>query len=207
MTGVFRVGADSATVHNKLGNPSQRRERDASERRAFDVESLALFGSVYRTALRLARNTADAEDLAQETYVRALGASGTFQQGTNLKAWLFTILRNLSRNRKRDRVRAIVITNGEKVEQFDGAGAASDTPEAQLLRDALSRDLRAAIESLPRPLAETAWLRDVEELSYAEIANRLDIPVGTVMSRLSRARELLYIRLAATHGAGRRRAR
>lgn len=204
MTGVLGVGADSATVHNKLGNPIERREGGASERRAFDLESIALFGSVYRTALRLARNAADAEDLAQETYVRALGASGTFQPGTNLKAWLFTILRNVNRNRKRDRARAIVVTNGEKVDQFDGAGAASDTPEARLLRDALSRDLRAAIESLPRPLAETAWLRDVEELSYAEIADRLDIPIGTVMSRLSRARELLYTRLAGTHGAGRR---
>src|SRR5687767_11043882 len=108
MTSVLGVGADSATVHNKLGNP---RDGGASERRAFDLESIALFGSVYRTALRLARNAADAEDLAQETYVRALGASGTFRPGTNLKAWLFTILRNVNRNRKRDRARAIVVTN------------------------------------------------------------------------------------------------
>ena len=204
MNGILGVGVDSATVPNRLGNSIQRRERGASERRAFDVESLALFGSVYRTALRLTRNAADAEDLAQETYVRALGASRTFQAGTNLKAWLFTILRNINRNRKRDRARAIVVINGEKVDQFDGADAPSDTPEAQLLQDALSRDLRAAIESLPRALAEVVWLRDVEELSYAEIANRLAIPIGTVMSRLSRARELLYTKLAGTHGAGRR---
>lgn len=202
MTGALHVGADADTVRN---NPIERREGGMAERRTFDVDTLALFGSVYRTALRLTRNAADAEDLAQETYVRALGASGTFQAGTNLKAWLFTILRNLNRNRKRDHARAIVVINSEAVDHFDGAGAASDTPEARLLRDAIGRDLRAAIESLPPTIAQTAWLRDVEELSYAEIADRLKIPIGTVMSRLSRARELLYIRLAATHGAGRQR--
>ena len=77
----------------------------------------------------------------------------------------------------------------------------SDTPEARLLRYAESRELRAAIESLPPALNQTVWLRDIEELSYAAIASRLGIPIGTVMSRLSRARELLYRRMTA----GRRR--
>ena len=144
------------------------------DREVFDTESLAHFGSVYRTALRLTKNTADAEDLTQETYARALGASGRFQWGTNLKAWLFTILRNVNRNRTRDRARAIVVVDGEAVDQFDGAGASTETPEARLLRDAESRDLRAAIESLPLALGQTVWLRDVEELSYAEIAKRLE---------------------------------
>jgi RNA polymerase sigma-70 factor (ECF subfamily) len=169
---------------------------------AFHTEVLAHLGSVYRTALRLTRNTADAEDLTQETYARALGASGRFQWGTNLKAWLFTILRNIDRNRKRDRARAIVVVNGEAVDRFDGAGAASETPEARLLGDAMGRDLRTAIESLPRALGPTVWLRDVEGLSYAEIATRLDIPIGTVMSRLSSARELLYRRVARGAGGG-----
>jgi RNA polymerase sigma-70 factor (ECF subfamily) len=79
------------------------------DRGAFDTESLALLGSVYRTALRLTRNAADAEDLTQETYARAIGASGRFQWGTNLKAWLVTILRNVNRNHTRDRARAIVV--------------------------------------------------------------------------------------------------
>ncbi|MBI2187262.1 MAG: sigma-70 family RNA polymerase sigma factor [Acidobacteria bacterium] len=184
------------------GKRIQRRKRRVIDRGAFETESLALFGSLYRTALRLTKNPTDAEDLTQETYARALGASGRFQWGTNLKAWLFTILRNINRNRKRDRARAIVVVDGEAVDQFDGTGAASETPEARLLRDALSRDLRAAIESLPRALGQTMWLRDVEELSYAEIATRLDIPIGTVMSRLSRARDLLYRRLAGEAGAG-----
>ena len=84
----------------------------------FDVESLALFGSLYRTALRMTRSAADAEDLTQETYARALGASGSFRTGTNLKAWLFTILRNVNRNRRRDRSRAIVVVDGARVDQF-----------------------------------------------------------------------------------------
>lgn len=157
---------------------------------AFRVETLALFGSVYRVARRLTKNTADAEDLTQETYVRALGAAGSFQVGTNLKSWLFTILRNANRNRMRDRARAIVVVDDDAVNRFDGV-ASGDTPEALLLRNAESRDLRAAIESLPPALHQTVWLRDIEELPYAEIASRLGIPIGTVMSRLSRAREKL----------------
>ena len=163
----------------------------------FDSESLSLFDGVYHVALRLTKNPADAEDLTQETYARALGGSGRFQWGTNLKAWLFTIMRNLHRNRTRDRARAIVVVDGGAVDRFDGAAPASETPEAQLLRNAESRELRAAIESLTPALRQVVWLRDVEGLSYAELAARLDIPIGTVMSRLSRARELLYRRLAA----------
>jgi RNA polymerase sigma-70 factor (ECF subfamily) len=205
MDAVFRLERGLSYV--PTGKRIQRRKRRVIDRGAFETESLALFGSLYRTALRLTKNPTDAEDLTQETYARAFGASGRFQWGTNLKAWLFTILRNINRNRTRDRARAIVVVDGEAVDQFDGAGAASETPEARLLRDALSRDLRAAIESLPRALGQTMWLRDVEELSYAEIAARLDIPIGTVMSRLSRARELVYRRLARETGAGGRRRR
>jgi RNA polymerase sigma-70 factor (ECF subfamily) len=175
-------------------HPTSRLPQRVPDRDVFRVETLALFGSVYRVARRLTKNTADAEDLTQETYVRALAAVGSFQFGTNLKSWLFTILRNLSRNRMRDRARAIVVVDGDAVNRFDGVDA-SETPEALLLRDAQSRDLWAAIESLSPVLRETVRLRDIEELSYAEIARRLHIPIGTVMSRLSRARELLYRRM------------
>jgi RNA polymerase sigma-70 factor (ECF subfamily) len=149
---------------------------------------------MYRTALRLTKNAADAEDLTQETYARALRASGQFRWGTNLKAWLFAILRNVNRNRRRAARRDIVIV--------DPAAAASETvadaapsPEAVLLRSVVDRELQAALESLPPKLREPLWLRDVEALSYAEIASRLRIPIGTVMSRLSRARELVYQRV------------
>jgi RNA polymerase sigma-70 factor (ECF subfamily) len=87
--------------------------------------------------------------------------------------------------------------DGALVDEFDAASASRETPETRLLQEAESRDLRAAIESLPATLGQTTWLRDIEELSYAEIAKRLAIPIGTVMSRLSRARELLYRRLTS----------
>jgi RNA polymerase sigma-70 factor (ECF subfamily) len=162
---------------------------------------------VYRTALRLTRNAADAEDLTQETYVRALRASGRFQWGTNLKAWLLTILRNADRNRRRDAARAIVVIDDQAVDASEVRDEAAKTPEALLLRDVIDRDLQAALESLPRPLQEIIWLRDVEELSYAELAQRLDIPLGTVMSRLSKARERLFARLTERTGAFRGRDR
>jgi len=201
MDGASRLHSDVANV--STGNRTSRRQQCAPDREAFRTETLALFASVYRVARRLTKNTADAEDLTQETYVRAFGAFGRFRLGTNLKSWLFTILRNINRNRARDRARAVVVVDGEAVEQFDGADASRETPEARLLRHAESRDLRAALDSLPPALRQTVWLRDIEELSYAEIARRLNIPIGTVMSRLSRARELLYRRLTERANTGR----
>jgi RNA polymerase sigma-70 factor (ECF subfamily) len=155
---------------------------------------------VYRTALRLTRNTSDAEDLTQETYVRALRAAGRFQLGTNLKAWLLTILRNADRNRRRDAARALVVVDSRAVAESDVRDLAEKTPEARLLRAVIDRDLQEALESLPRYLQEIVWLRDVEELSYAELAERLDIPLGTVMSRLSKARERLFACLTERRG-------
>jgi RNA polymerase sigma-70 factor (ECF subfamily) len=191
----------------RAGNRIQRGQPGESDRGAFDTASIAHFGSLYRTALRLTKNAADAEDLTQETYARALRASGQFQWGTNLKAWLFTILRNADRNRRRDAGRAIVIVDNQAVAASDACDEAAKTPEAQLLRDVLDSDLQAALESLPRAQRDTLWLREVDELSYAEIAQRLEIPVGTVMSRLAHARELLYRNLTKRPGAfrGRRR--
>jgi RNA polymerase sigma-70 factor (ECF subfamily) len=98
-----------------------------------------------------------------------------------------------------------VVVDPEAVEGCEPATPVSDSPEAQLLREVMSRDLRAALESLPPALGRVVWLRDIEGLSYAEIARRLDIPIGTVMSRLSRARERLYSRLTGRPGAFRQR--
>ncbi|MQA30991.1 MAG: sigma-70 family RNA polymerase sigma factor [Luteitalea sp.] len=176
--------------HNRASLRQHPPDRDE-----FHIESLALFGTVYRVARRLTKSAADAEDLTQETYARALRAAGSFQWGTNLKSWLLTILRNIDRNRKRDGARAVVVVDEDAVSEFEGADLSSDTPEARLIRSAENRDLRAAIDSLPPVLRQTLWLRDIEELSYAEVATRLGIPIGTVMSRLSRARELLYRRM------------
>ena len=167
----------------------------------FEAEALSWVDSLYRTALRLTRVPADAEDLVQETYLRAFRAADRFQAGTNLRAWLFTILHNTARNRARDRARETVTADSEMVDRADdtagvwsGAGQ-GQTPETLLLRETLTPDLQAAVEALPDAFRQAVWLRDVEEFSYAEIAEMLAIPVGTVMSRISRGRRLLFDRL------------
>ena len=169
---------------------------------AFEADALASLDSLYRTALRLTHRPADAEDLVQETYLKAFRAADQFKPGTNLRAWLFTILHNTARNRARDRAREHVDVDSEAVERAvdgdDGSGvpqASSETPETLLLRDVLTPELQAALDALPPAFREAVWLRDVEEFSYAEIADVLAIPVGTVMSRISRGRRLLFDRL------------
>jgi len=168
---------------------------------AFEREALAYLDSLFRTALRLSRNRADAEDLVQETYLKAFRAANRFEPGTNLRAWLFTILHNTASNRFRDRARDTVAIDSEIVERAahappPGSSAGEpDTPETLMLRDTLAPDLQAAIDALPAQFREAVWLRDVEEFSYAEIAGMLGIPIGTVMSRISRGRHLLFERL------------
>lgn len=164
---------------------------------AFEAEALASIDSLYRTALRLTRDPADAEDLVQDTYLKAFRASDRFEPGTNLRAWLFTILHNTARNRARDRAREAVTVDTETAERAadETAGAGrepADTPESLLIRNTLDPDLQAAVDSLPDAFRQAVWLRDVEEFSYAEIAEMLDIPAGTVMSRISRGRRMLY---------------
>jgi RNA polymerase sigma-70 factor (ECF subfamily) len=182
----------------------------AGESSAFEAEALASLDSLYRSALRLTRVPADAEDLVQETYLKAFRAADRFEPGTNLRAWLFTILHNTARNRARDRARDTVAIDSEIVDRAadaappGGASAgAAETPESLLIRETLAPDLQAAIDALPDAFRQAVWLRDVEEFSYAEIAAMLSIPVGTVMSRISRGRHALYERLQAR--AGRRR--
>jgi RNA polymerase sigma-70 factor (ECF subfamily) len=178
-----------------------RKEADSSRTATFEAEALACLDSLYRTALRLTRVPADAEDLVQETYLKAFRAADRFQPGTNLRAWLFTILHNTARNRVRDRAREGVTADSETVDRAEdstGVWAGSrpgETPETLLLRDTLAPDLQAAVEALPDAFRQAVWLRDVEEFSYAEIAEMLAIPVGTVMSRISRGRRLLFDRL------------
>ena len=174
------------------------RKAAAPDRTAtFEAEALASVDALYRTALRLTRVPADAEDLVQETYLKAFRAADQFEPGTNLRAWLFTILHNTARNRVRDRVREPVTVDSETVERAGGTmtGVDTDNPETLLLRDMLTPELQAAIDDLPEAFRQAVWLRDVEEFSYAEIATMLSIPVGTVMSRISRGRRLLFDRL------------
>jgi RNA polymerase sigma-70 factor (ECF subfamily) len=162
---------------------------------AFSADALALLDSLYGTAMRLARNPDMAQDLLQDTYLKAFRARARFAAGTNLKAWLFTILHNTWRNRRRDQARSRVEYDSDVVEQAGETGSVSspvETPETLLLRASFDEELRSALEALPDAFREAVWLRDVEELSYQEIAAVLVIPIGTVMSRISRGRKQLY---------------
>ena len=167
----------------------------------FAREALSYVDSLYGTALRLTRRPADAEDLVQETYLKAFRAASQFERGTNLKAWLFTILHNTFRNMRRHEVRSPVDVDSETVERAADVIAQTQTPEQLLTRATLDVDLQAALDALPQAFRQAVWLRDVEEFSYSEIASIIGAPIGTVMSRISRGRRMLYERLAATRAA------
>ena len=157
--------------------------------------------SLYATALRLTRNRADAEDLVQDTLVKAFRFSDKFEPGTNLRAWLSTILHNTWRNRVRDAGREAVEVDSTRLEEAEATAdgsSTSETPEQLLLRNTLDGDLRAALDELPDVFRQAVWMRDVEEFSYAEIAKMLDVPIGTVMSRISRGRRQLLDQLRKT---------
>ena len=163
----------------------------------FEQDVLPFLGQLYPAALRMTRNPTDAEDLVQETYLKAFRAAESFELGTNLRAWLFTILHNTARNRARDRAKDAITYDSDTVERAADAPlhGVADTPETLLLRETLAPELQAAIDELPEAFRQAVWLRDVEEFSYAEIAAVLDVPAGTVMSRISRGRRMLFERL------------
>lgn len=156
-------------------------------------------GSLYTAALRMTRNPADAEDLVQETYLKAYRAFGTFQAGTNLKAWLYKILTNTFINSYRSRKRRPEQTELDDVEdlylyrRLGGleAAAAGRSAEEEVLEHFTESDVKAAIEALPEQFRMAVLLADVEGFSYKEIADILDVPIGTVMSRLHRGRKAL----------------
>jgi len=162
---------------------------------AFADEALSYIDGLYGTALRLTRRPQDAEDLVQDTYLKAFRAFRQFERGTNLKAWLFTILHNTFRNMRRHDGRSPVEVNSETVEQAADSAGDDRTPEQLLTRATLDDELRAALDNLPEAFRQAVWLRDVEEFSYAEIARIVDVPIGTVMSRISRGRRMLHERL------------
>ena len=180
-----------------------RRLPRANSTDGFADEALSHLNSLYGTALRLTRNAADAEDLVQDTYLKAFRFAHRFERGTNSKAWLFTILHNTSRNARRDAGRDPVVADSAVMERLtertpsDG----SSTPEDLLLHETLGADLAAALDELPDVFRQAVWLRDVEGFTYAELAQMLDVPTGTVMSRISRGRRLLYERLRAVRSS------
>ena len=159
--------------------------------------------SLYTAALRMTRNPADAEDLVQETYLKAYRGFGGFQEGTNLKAWLYKILTNTFINTYRAKKRRPNESDIEDVEELYlyhrlgglEAVAAGRSAEDQVLGHVTDAEVKEALESLPEQLRIAVLLGDVEGFSYKEIAEILGIPIGTVMSRLHRGRKALQKRL------------
>lgn len=174
----------------------RRDPRNSGGLPGFETDALSHLDSLYGTALRLTRNEADAQDLVQDTYVKAFKSAKQFTPGTNLKAWLFTILHNTFRNRRRDSGRDPVNVDSDQLDLAAPVDPAA-SPEEQLTRAAMGPDLQSALDALPEAFRQAVWLRDVEEFPYAEIAEMLGIPLGTVMSRISRGRRMLYEALAA----------
>jgi len=155
----------------------------------FEELAMPLFGQLYNFAHWLAQDRSEAEDLVQETYVKALRGFAGFQQGTNFRAWMYRILRNTflsSRSKSK---------TGESVafeeEEEDQIAASMETPETIFLENAQREAVQNALAALPLPFREILLLCDFEEMSYQEISETLAIPMGTVMSRLSRARRAL----------------
>src|SRR5918912_2078099 len=169
----------------------------------FSELAMEHMGSLYTAALRMTRNPSDAEDLVQETYLKAYRAFESFQEGTNLKAWLYRILTNTFINSYRAKKRRPEESDIDDVENLylyrrlgglEGASAGRSAEE-EVLDHFTESEIKEALESLPEQFRLAVLLGDVEGFSYKEIAEILEIPIGTVMSRLHRGRRALQKRL------------
>ena len=179
--------------------------------RLFAEQAIPLIDQLFGAALGMTRNRADAEDLVQETFMKAYTKFHQYQQGTNIKAWLYRILTNTYITHYRKAQRSPKRSGGEEVEDWQLAAAASHdekglvSAEAEALDNIPSSQLRTALESLSEDQRVVVLLSDVEGFAYKEIADMLDIPIGTVMSRLHRGRKNLregLSALAAEYGIG-----
>jgi RNA polymerase sigma-70 factor (ECF subfamily) len=174
-----------------------------ADQATFTDQAMEHMPSLYSAALRMTRNPADAEDLVQETYLKAYRGFGSFEQGTNLKAWLYRILTNTFINRYRAAKRRPEETDLDDVEDFYlyrrlgglEEARASRSAEDEMMGFFSEEEVKAAVEALPEQFRLAVLLADVEGFSYKEIASILDIPIGTVMSRLHRGRKNLQKQL------------
>jgi RNA polymerase sigma-70 factor (ECF subfamily) len=154
---------------------------------SFEDLALPLFDQLYNFARWLTQDTAEAEDLVQETYVKALRGFSSFQAGTNFRAWMYRILRNSFLSSRTGLKNTVVLDE----EDGEAVPVESATPESLLIEQANREMVQRALERLPVQFREILLLCEVEEMSYQEIAETLAIPIGTVMSRLFRARKAL----------------
>jgi len=169
---------------------------DPALKERFERDVLPLLPNLYSAALRLTRNPSDAEDLVQEAYLRAFRGFSGFEEGTNLRAWMYRILTNTFINTYRKKQREPVTVQEDDLEDwylYDKLGETGVEPsaEAEVLRRMPDEDVQRALEDLPEGFRLAVLLADVEGFAYKEIAEILDIPIGTVMSRLHRGRRAL----------------
>jgi RNA polymerase sigma-70 factor (ECF subfamily) len=195
------MSARSTDQHDS--DPPRPPDVTPEARARLEQEALAQIDALYRTALRMTRSPADAEDLVQETYLRAFRSLHQFSEGTNLRAWLFRILTNTYINDYRKRQRRPTNTSLDDIEEFylydhlvdSGVQPGEERPEDIVLERLTTDNVSTAIDALPEEFRQVVVLADVEGFAYREIADIVGIPVGTVMSRLFRARRRLRVQL------------
>src|SRR6186997_2412429 len=182
-------------------NEARRLAEDARDRVNFEEEALALADQVYRVARGVSRSKEEAEDLMQETYARAFRAWRSFQPGTNLRAWLLRILTNLNIDRGRRQQRSPDMQPLEEGDYFlynklEEAGRESNLEQERVDERLSQDDVVSALSAVPHDFRDVIVLVDIGDFSYADAAHILEIPIGTVMSRLHRGRRILKQELA-----------
>src|SRR5680860_1485275 len=186
--------SDTPVGLNPVETPGEAREKN---RDLFEEQALPFIDQLYAAAMRMTRNPSDAQDLVQETFVKAFAAFGQYEQGTNLKAWLYRILTNTFINAYRKKQREPYQGTIDELEDWQMGGAESTTAmsgrsaEVEAIDHLPDSAVKDALQSIPEDFRLAVYFADVEGFSYQEIAEIMKTPVGTVMSRLHRGRRLL----------------